>query len=279
MSDRTGALLPAQTSWGPVPEMTGSVGQVEIPDARLAVWDTGGDGAPVVFLHPHTGHGGVWGYQQAAFAEAGHRVLTYSRRGYHGSEAGPEDRPGTVVGDLVALLDELGVGQFHLVGLAAGGFAVFDAALAVPDRLLSCTVGSTLAGIREPAWVEATKEIIPAGFMDLPHAFQELGPSYRGAKPEPLAQWIEHAELPKPSRLQPAQHELLWPAIESIAPPVLLLTGDADLYLPPSRLREIAGHLPAAEVAVFAEAGHCPHWESYIAFNDTVLSFVQKHGR
>ena len=184
----------------------------------------------------------------------------------------------TVVGHLVALLDERGVGRFHLVGLAAGGFAVFDAALAISDRLLSCTVGSTLAGIREPAWVEVTKAIIPKGFMGLPHAFQELGPSYRAPSPEPMATWIENAELPKPSRLQPPQHELLWPAIESIALPTLLLTGTADVYLPPSRLRELAGHLPSAEVAVFAEAGHCPHWESYHAFNDTVLSFVRRNG-
>ena len=259
--------------------MTGSSGPVQLGDVRLAVWDTGGDGAPVVFLHPHTGHGGVWGYQQAVFAAAGHRVISYSRRGYHGSEAGPADRPGTVVGDLIALLGELGVGRFHLVGLAAGGFAVFDAALAIPDRLLSCTVSSTLAGIQEPAWVEVTKAIVPKGFTDLPHAFQELGPSYRAASPEPMATWMENAELPKPSRPQPPQHELLWPAIESIATPTLLLTGTADLYLPPSRLREIAGHLPSAEVAVFAEAGHAPHWESYHAFNDTVLSFVRQHGR
>jgi pimeloyl-ACP methyl ester carboxylesterase len=272
-------LLPAQTSWDPVPEMTGSRGPVRIPDVRLAVWDTGGDGTPVVFLHPHTGHGGAWGYQQAVFAAAGHRVITYSRRGYQGSEAGPADRPGTVVGDLVALLDELEVGQFHLVGLAAGGFAVFDAALAIPDRLLSCTVGSTLAGIQEPAWVGVTRGIVPQGSPDLPHALLELGPSYRAASPEPMATWTENAELPKPSRLQPPQSELLWPAIESIARPTLLLTGTADLYLPPSRLREIAGHLPSAEVAVFAEAGHCPHWESYDAFNDTVLSFVREHAR
>jgi pimeloyl-ACP methyl ester carboxylesterase len=272
-------LLPAQTSWDQVPEMTGSLGQVQLPDVRLAAWDTGGDGAPVVLLHPHTGHGGVWGYQQAVFAAAGHRVISYSRRGYHGSEAGPADRPGTAVGDLVALLDELGVGQFHLVGLAAGGFAVFDAALAIPDRLLSCTVGSTLAGIQEPAWVQVTEALVPAGFRELPHAFQELGPSYRAAEPAPMATWREHAELSKPSRLQPPQHQLLWPAIESIAPPTLLLTGTADLYLPPSRLREIASHLPSAEVAVFAEAGHCPHWESYESFNDTVLSFLRRHGR
>ncbi|GII89608.1 non-heme bromoperoxidase BpoC [Sphaerisporangium siamense] len=275
-------VLPAQTSWGPVPAMTGRK-QVQIPDVKLAVWDTGdarrGKGQAVVLMHPHTGNGGSWGYQQAAFAAAGYRVISYSRRGYHGSEAGPAERPGTVVGDLVALMDALGVGKFHLVGLAAGAFAAFDAGLSVPDRLLSCTVGSTLAGIQEPAWNEGTTAILPPGWAALPETFRELGPSYRAAKPAAMTQWTEQAQLPVTTVQQPPQNALMWPAIESIRTPMLLLTGDCDLYLPPTRLREMARHVRNAEVAIFSEAGHAPHWESYRAFNETVLSFLGEHRR
>ena len=76
------SLIPAQTSWDPVPAMTGGPTTVSVRGAVLEVWDTGGTGVPIVLQHPHSGHGGVWGYQQAAFAEAGHRVISYSRRGY-----------------------------------------------------------------------------------------------------------------------------------------------------------------------------------------------------
>ena len=272
-------LLPAQTAWDPVPKMDGSRGQVQLPGVRLALWDVGGDGAPVVFLHPHSGHGGAWGYQQAVFAQAGHRVITFSRRGHHGSEAGPADEPGTLAGDLVALLDELGVGRCHLVGIAAGAIGVFDAALAVPDRLLSCTVGCTTGGVQEAAWVQATEALLPDALRALPRAFLELGPSYRAASPEPMAQWVQIAATPKPAAAQPPQSELLWPAIESISTPMLLLTGTCDLFLPPTRLRELASHLPSARVVVFAEAGHAPHWESYLAFNETVLAFGREHGK
>jgi pimeloyl-ACP methyl ester carboxylesterase len=92
-----------------------------------------------------------------------------------------------------------------------------------------------------------------------------------------MAQWVQIAALPKPAVAQPPQHELLWPAIESISTPMLLLTGTCDLFLPPTRLRELASHLPSAHVAVFAEAGHAPHWESYLAFNETVLGFLREH--
>jgi pimeloyl-ACP methyl ester carboxylesterase len=271
-------LIPAQTSWDPVPPMTGSRGQVQIPDVKLAVWDTGGDGTPVVLMHPHSGHGGVWGYQQAAFAEAGHRVISYSRRGYQGSDPLEGRVPGTDLRDLVALMDMLGVGQFHLVGLAAGGNAVFDAAVSIPDRLLSCIVGCTIGGIQDPQWAAVTQRLIAGGFLDLPAEFQELGPSYRAAAPEALDQWRANEDLPKPATPLPGtQNTLSWATIETITPPVQLFTGDADMYFPPSRLRELAGHLPSAEVTVFAEVGHCPHWESYLAFNDMVLSFARRH--
>jgi pimeloyl-ACP methyl ester carboxylesterase len=276
--ERREELIPAQTSWDPVPPMTGSRGQVQIPDVRLAVWDTGGDGTPVVLMHPHSGHGGVWGYQQAAFAEAGHRVISYSRRGYQGSEPLVGRVAGTDLRDLIALMDALGVGQFHLVGLAAGGNAVFDAALSIPERLLSVIVGCTIGGIQDPQWAAVTQRLIAGGFLDLPAEFQELGPSYRAAAPEALEEWRANEELPKPATPLPGtQNTLSWSNIETITTPTQLFTGDADMYFPPSRLREMAGHLPSAEVAVFAEVGHCPHWESYRAFNDMVLSFVREH--
>src|SRR5687768_8088012 len=35
-------------------------------DTRLWYWDTGGEGEPVVLLHPATGSGLIWQYQQPA---------------------------------------------------------------------------------------------------------------------------------------------------------------------------------------------------------------------
>ncbi|WP_169747965.1 alpha/beta fold hydrolase [Pseudonocardia acaciae] len=271
-------VYPAQTTWDPLPEMTGAKGQVQIPDVKLACWDTGGSGEPVVFLHPHTGNGGVWGYQQGPFTQAGYRVISFSCRGYHQSEAGPTDRPGTLVDDVVALLGALGVtGKFHLVGLAKGGFAGFDAALSLPDRLLSCTVGSTLAGIVDPEFKKVSAAILPPQWEELPEHFKELGPSYRAAAPDAMKHWIEHAERPVVTVEQAPKNKLTWQALESVKIPTLLLTGEADLYMPPSRMRQVAGHVRDAQVAIIAESGHAPHWEQYRSFNNAVLSFIGRH--
>src|SRR5918999_6295286 len=85
----------------PVPEqIPANEGIAELPGTRLGYWDTGGDGNPVVFLHPASGSALIWLYQQPVFAHAGYRVIAYSRRNYYNSELAHEDNPGIASEDL-----------------------------------------------------------------------------------------------------------------------------------------------------------------------------------
>src|SRR5215469_2787064 len=95
------AVVPAQV---PAKE-----GLAQLADTRLWYWDTGGEGAPVVLLHPASGSGLIWGYQQPVFAKAGYRVIGYSRRSYFNSDPLAKDHPGTGSGDLDALADAFGL--------------------------------------------------------------------------------------------------------------------------------------------------------------------------
>src|SRR5689334_2847076 len=70
-------------------------GMAVLSGTRLGYWDTGGDGAPIVLLHPATGSAMIWGYQQPVFAKAGYRVIAYSRRGHDNSEPVPRENPGS----------------------------------------------------------------------------------------------------------------------------------------------------------------------------------------
>ena len=47
----------------------------ELPGVRLSFSDTGGDGVPMMLLHPNTGAVAVWEPQISAFAQAGYRVI------------------------------------------------------------------------------------------------------------------------------------------------------------------------------------------------------------
>jgi pimeloyl-ACP methyl ester carboxylesterase len=56
-----------------------------------------------------------------------------------------------------------------------------------------------------------------------------------------------------------------------------LVTGESDLYMPPSLVRMQAAHIPHAEVVTIAEAGHSPYWEQPIEFNRVLLDFLSRH--
>jgi pimeloyl-ACP methyl ester carboxylesterase len=119
----------------------------------------------------------------------------------------------------------------------------------------------------------------PAFFAGLPHEFKELSPSYRAGNPEGLAAWLElqHKALAGPHIIPVVKQPLTWARLETIRQPTLLMTGESDLYTPPALLRMQALHMPHAEVATIAEAGHSPYWEQPAQFNRLLLDFLARH--
>jgi pimeloyl-ACP methyl ester carboxylesterase len=81
-----------------------------------------GEGKPVVLIHGWPLSGAFWEKQVAALVAAGHRVITYDRRGF-----GKSTRPmtgynyDTFSDDLHALVTKLGLRDIALVGFSMGG--------------------------------------------------------------------------------------------------------------------------------------------------------------
>ncbi|MEV6160725.1 alpha/beta hydrolase [Streptomyces sp. NPDC052052] len=266
----------------PVPEQV-PVTEYRVPVAgggSLWCWDTGGDGEPVVLLHPGSGSGESWPYQQPALAAAGYRVIGYSRRGAYGSVAGSKKEADTASGDLNTLADHLGLGRFHLSGSAAGGPVALDYALAYEERLRSLTVSGSVMGVQDAEYLELTAALQPDPFDDLPVAVKELGPSYRGGDQDGTAAWLAVNARARTADAFPQSlaHTITWAALETLTLPVQLVTGDADLYSPPSVMRLHARHLRDVQTHVVAEAGHNPHWEQPAAWNRLLVSFLRRHG-
>jgi len=153
----------------PIPQQVPAKdGIAELPGTRLGYWDTGGDGTPVVFLHPASGSALVWLYQQPVFAKAGYRVIAYSRRNYYNSDLAGEDNPGIGSEDLHNLIELLGVAKFHAVSSAAGGSVATDYAFSHPERLLSLTVSSNNLAARNGYIAETAAMIRPKVTESLP---------------------------------------------------------------------------------------------------------------
>src|SRR6266705_2005280 len=248
----------------PIPaQVPASEGWAALADTRLFYWDTGGDGPPILLLHPATGSGLIWGYQQPVFAKAGYRVIGYSRRGYINSAPFDRSSPGVGSEDLRALADQLGLGRFHLVASAAGGSIASDFAFSYQPRLLSLTISSNSFGVRDGEIAKAATFIRPKGWDDMPAEFRELGPSYRAANPEGVKAWmaLEHKALIGREFRQPLKNEITQARLKELKLPVLLIAGAADMSTPPSMSRMIAAEIAGSRVALIPESGHSSYWE------------------
>jgi pimeloyl-ACP methyl ester carboxylesterase len=256
-------------------------GFVRISGGKLGYWDTGGNGEPIVLLHPASGSALIWLHQQPVFAKAGYRVIAYSRRNYYNSDSAPAANPGTGSGDLQEFANLLGLQKFHLVSSAAGGSVAADYALSHPERLLSLTVSSNNLAATQGYIADAAARMKLEAWDELPRWYRELGPSYRAINPAGVAKWTEINELSETGRgaRQKLVNVVTPEKLETLRVPTLLMTGSADMFTPPSVQRLIARHIPDNELLVMPECGHSIYWERPDLFNRSVLDFIARHGR
>src|ERR1700759_2049092 len=117
---------------------------------RRPAENTGG-GEPLLFVHEFAGDHRSW-EPQVRFFSAAYRCVTYAARGYPPSdvptdpEAYSQER---AVADAITVLDGLGIGQAHVVGLSMGGFTALHLALGHPERVRAAVVAG--------AWARATR--------------------------------------------------------------------------------------------------------------------------
>jgi pimeloyl-ACP methyl ester carboxylesterase len=130
-------------SIAPMPDL------VSTPDGRRLEILTGGapDGLPLLF---HSGtpsavvhYGPLWD----AAAQAGLRLVTYSRPGYGASTPRPVGPPVPIAADATdsaTVLDALGIDRFLTLGWSGGGPRALACAALLPER---CLAAATLAGV------------------------------------------------------------------------------------------------------------------------------------
>jgi len=110
---------------------------IDTGGAQLRVIDVG-EGPVVVLAHGFPELAYSWRHQIQPLVDAGYRVLVPDQRGYGGSSR-PEAIEAydieALTGDLVALLDDIGVDQAAFVGHDWGSMVVWQTAVLHPDRV------------------------------------------------------------------------------------------------------------------------------------------------
>jgi pimeloyl-ACP methyl ester carboxylesterase len=207
-----------------------------------------GRGRPLVLLH-----GGLltidlnFGPLLGPLA-ASRQVIAVELQG-HG-RTGDTGRPMTIealAGDVVALLDHLGIAEADLFGFSLGGLVACAVALGAPARVGKLIVAS--ADAHRPPGRESAP--LDEGLLPTAADFQEWRDAYEAVAPDP-AHFDEFA-----AKTSAMVHEFAgWTdELRSLQMPTLLIFGDRD-FTPLPHVVELFELLPDAQLAVLPGTTH-----------------------
>lgn len=187
--------------------------------AELYYEDTGGEHEVVVVLHGAAGAStAVKG--NVASLSAGRRVIAPDLRGMGRSEPVEVVAPDAWVGDLMALMDHLGIARFAIAGTSLGARVALKAAAEHPDRVTAVLADAPILADTDRG-SEAVVEKFGAG---MPPEMRELMRAWHGDS------WRERCDRYLVLRESPGLQGYLdlRHTTASIGCPVLVTRGDID---------------------------------------------------
>jgi pimeloyl-ACP methyl ester carboxylesterase len=255
---------------------------------RLHYWLAGPDDRPLVMLT----HGMALDHrmfdQQVAALAGDYRVLTWDLRGHGQSQ--PAGAPFTIaraLGDLLAILDQVGVQQAAFVGHSLGGIIAQELAFRAPDRV-SALAAYGCSCVTLPLARPAARALRLASLaMDLlkhiPHwPLLRLGAAQMAVRPEVRAQAAAMASHVS----QPVFLDVIAALAASrhgepgyrMPQPLLLLYGEHDRFGRPQRaMRAWAARDRQAQLAAIPNAGHNANQDNPTEFNQRLRAFLSAH--
>ena len=239
-----------------------------------------GAGPDVVLVHAGVADGRMWDSQWVDWA-ARRRVTRLDLRGFGRSDL-PEGAF-SHAGDVLAVLDALGIERAALVGASFGGRVALDFAASQPDRVPGLVLAD--AGLPDHAWSAeiqafgaAEDEAIEAGDLD---AAAEVNVDF----------WLPSASEPVRAAIREQQRNAytlqvgrddeevlltddLTARLQAVDVPTLVLVGDRDYADFHAIADRLAAELPDTRRATISGAGHLPSLEQPDAFDAAVLPFL-----
>src|SRR5690348_6092733 len=253
-----------------------------------------GSGKPVVLIHGYPLSGAAWEKQTAALLAAGHRVITYDRRGF-GRSSQPTSgyNYDTFAEDLHKLVTQLELRDFALVGFSMGGGevaryigkygsngvsnAVFIAA--IPPFLLKTpdnpegVDGSVFEGIQKAVAADRYA-FFTEFFKNFYNTDVLLGK--RISDQAVQASWNVAASASPVASLAcvPTWHEDFREDVARIDVPTLVIHGDSDRIVPlAAAAQRTASLVKGARLVVIKQGPHAVGWTHADEVNTELVKF------
>jgi 3-oxoadipate enol-lactonase len=243
--------------------------------------------APVVLLANSLGTSmHMWDEQISALVRT-HRVLRYDMRGHGLTDSTPNDDPSAasierLTADAIALLDALGIHRVRLVGLSLGGMVAQRLAARYPERVDALVLCATASRIGPPPiWDARMLTVQNEGVGAVVDAT--------------MGRWFaEHAHAERPELVRGFANMLARTPAEGylagcravrdadlraddarITARTLVVAGVHDPTATPELAAELRDAIPGARLEVLHSAAHMLCAEQPIAFNQTLLRFLE----
>ena len=229
-----------------------------------------------------------WDFQVPALLEAGLRVLRFDNRGIGATDA-PAGRYTSrmLADDAKALVDELGLTDFHLMGVSMGGMICQEYALAYGSDLRSLTLACTYAAPGPfctrmfAMWADLAPALgVPFVMRDV--ALWAFTVPFFSERPgdakefEEAMAGLDMSVAAYLSQLNVIQTHDTTDRLAGIDVPTLVLAGEEDILIPVSLSRALHQSVPGAEWAT-VPGGHACLWEHPDEFNAALVQYVRSH--
>ncbi len=252
-----------------------------------------GEGTPLVLAHGFGATLDMWADQIGPFSEK-YRLVVYDSRG-HGRTEAPRDWSSYTLDDYVEdqrqLMDHLGIETAYVGGLSMGGMIALQFGLTHPERVRALLLCDTSASNRDlhgrrtdapdggfGAAVQRVvfRQVIPLGFAFARYLPLGALPQVRKA-PEGVKSYVRNLRTHTALGLRGGWHAIveredLEERLDEIRVPTLIVVGDQDRMLAPSR--RMQGRIRGCRFVLIKGSPHgTADWRPE-AFNKAVLDFL-----
>ncbi len=244
---------------------------VEGPVAQLHVDDGGAGGLPVVFVHAFAGSASQWNAQLAHLRKK-HRAIAFDLR-RHGKSAAPDDRDyaiASLASDIAAVVDDLGLHRFVLVGHSIGGAAAIAYAGAHPDRV----AGLVLAGAPGKVPHEQAQKVVSAIESDYDNAMRPYWDTLLSGAKSDVREKIEHEmnTISKDASLKIIRAAFEFDPLPSLqrypGPKLVLYTASGDTP------NDLQNRMPGVPHRRIESTSHWMHMDEPEEFNQMLDAFL-----
>ena len=257
-----------------------AVQALDVNGLRVHYLDWGNPGAPpVVCVHGYTSSAQAFNALARRFHDRYHFVAM-DVRGHGESAWSPAGayQYRDQVGDLAAVVDKLGLSRFTLIGTSMGGIIAMAYAGAHPDRLTHLVLNDIGPDV-EVGSQRITQMVggRPDEFGTLDDAMayrRQVSPIVAGRalddqrelalgvlRQRPDGRWIwkmDPAYIEQRVKIGPPERPALWPALQRVTCPSLVVWGSDSDVLSEAQARRMVDTLADGELVTVPGVGHAP---------------------